>query len=212
MEEDRLKVMPDDYNLEEFEALWKETENLRKSLARGIDATRLGLSPEEVYAEFTVKFIFAFQKYHEQFTYDVLKGHIIRALQFYKIRLLKVSSTQRYETVRNSDPIDDYLGLFEAEESSERDEKLDRIVEYMRTNLSRPAFLIFCIDLEPPIKIKSQMESLRKKPHSKIPAELVAEYLEWGSSKEAIQRISQLRAEVKKEIALASEYFQGIGD
>lgn len=204
--------MPDKYNVKEFESLYKETGNLRRSLARGIDPRILGLTPEEVYAEFNIKFIFAFQKYHDKHDYEVLKGHIITALQQYKTRLLKISLTQKYQIVKNSDPIEGVLNLSSEEEDYEKERRLTAIVEYMQKNLSPQAFIIFCIDTEPPVFIKNRMEELEKKPHSRIPAELIAEYLEWGESSDSLKLISKLRAEVRNEIKLAAEHFQSMSE
>tara|TARA_R110001632_G_scaffold124862_3_gene238022 strand:- start:76 stop:708 length:633 start_codon:yes stop_codon:yes gene_type:complete len=208
MEENRLQVMPDNYNVGDFEKLYKETKNLRWSLAKGINHHMFGYTPEDMYHEFDSKLIFAFQKYHDKYNYEIMKGHVIRALQLYRIRLLKIADNKKNQTVKNrSNTIDDYKGLSSPQEERKTQDRLDLIIDYMKRHLSYDAFQVFCVDMEPPLYIKSKMEELDKKPHSKVPSGMIAEYFEWGNDNQALQKVTKLRAEVKRETQCAIEYF-----
>lgn len=208
MEEHRLREMPKDYSVNDFNRLYEETKGLRINLARSIDPKVLGFgSYKEIESELDVKLIFAFSKYQGQYNYEVMKGHVIRALQLYKNRLLKVAATQKFQTIRNTDPLDNHLYLYDTQESREREDKIDRVMGYMKRHLSKDAFLVFCADMDAPIYIKNRLEELGKKVDSKIPAGLIAEYFGWGDDNNALQKVSKLRSEVKREITLAIEFF-----
>lgn len=204
MEDHRLQVMPENYSKSAFNKLFKETLPLRKKLSSEIDPSILGLSRDQVLSEFDMKLLFAFQKYHNKYKYEVMKGHVIRALQMYKYRLIKISHNKKFEVVKNTDSIDDHRGLSTPQEDREKQEKLDMVMAYMRKHLSADAYLVFCTDIEPPIYIKTKLEELNKKPHSKVPAGLIAEYFGWGDD---IKKVSRLRSEVKRETLLAIEHF-----
>ena len=81
MELHRLKPMESGYDSQLFNKLYKETTQLRKSLARQIDSRRFGVSDDVILSWFDDKFMFVFNKHFKDKEVDVLRGFIINSLQ-----------------------------------------------------------------------------------------------------------------------------------
>ena len=94
METHRLKPMPTGYDEQLFNSLYKATEKLRNKLVYGIDNRRFGVEPAEIKSWFDVKFIYVFTKYYPKYSNpEVLKAHLINALQLFKYRILRKAYT-----------------------------------------------------------------------------------------------------------------------
>src|SRR5210317_1611613 len=95
MEEHRLTPMKEGYNEELFNRLYEELTPLKKRLASQINTKTLNIEYKELMSWFDVKFLFVYNKYVDQTNPDILKGHLINALQLYKNRILKYLITKK---------------------------------------------------------------------------------------------------------------------
>src|SRR5687768_15620783 len=94
MEESRLKPMIEEYDREIFNDYYQRTAALRKKLASQIDHRRFGVDQEEIESWFTVKFIYAFNKYYHE-KKDTLLGYLIKSMQLFKCRVLRKAYTYK---------------------------------------------------------------------------------------------------------------------
>ncbi len=94
MEEHRLKPMPKNFNEAVFFDIYNKTKELRKKLAYEIDHRRYGVERKDIMSWLDVKFLFAFTKYHNEEP-EIIKAHVINALQFFKNRILRYSYSQK---------------------------------------------------------------------------------------------------------------------
>lgn len=205
MEDHRLKVM-EEYDYALFKQLYKETKPLRNRLASEINPRQLGLlTKEDVLAEFDVKLIFIFDKYKDQMSPQLLKGHILSGLQLYKSRLLRGSMTRSYEVVRGSSSLEDSLiQIPELDEDESKEPMFEGMMEYLRNNLTPDEFLIMCCDAEPPIYIRTKMEEMSPIP-KKVPPVFIAEYLDWAINPTTLSHIERCRKRVAS-VVKSAEY------
>lgn len=210
MEESRLKPMKPGYDEKLFVKLFEETRLLRHSLARGIDTRRFGVDHEEVVSWFDVKFIYAFNRYCDEKTPDLLKAYIINALRFFKIRVIKSAYTVAHS--QSILCIDDVFGLEDSESEDpeveqNQDELLDRTMHFMKQNLSDNALMLLEIQLQPPLWVQKKAAEEGIHNFTKIPNALYAEYLELGTGKQATKMIEYLKQEINSVIRMARSHF-----
>ena len=62
--------------------------------------------------------------------------------------------------------------------------------------------------MKPPLYIIEKLRELDKKKIDKIPTNIIADYLNLGTSKKAFQYINELRQEIKEITYVAREHFQ----
>lgn len=207
MEIHRLKPMKEGYDKELFNRLYQSTENLRNSLARQIDARRYGVSNDIIKSWFDDKFIFVFNTYYGKVEENVLKGYIINSLKTFKFRVLR-NAYSKHNIYNDSINIEDNSKLINIipleEDNGDVDLLLSLATQFMRMKLSIDAFTIFDIDLNPPPYITKQMASNK----TKIPAKLIAEYLDLEVNPNSIQYINSLRREVQAAILQAKAFFK----
>lgn len=151
MEGHRLQPMPDNYDRELFLRLYKATIPIRKKLAATIDSTRFGVEYKDVLSWFDEKFIFAFTRYYGKYDEEVLKGHIITALDRYKYRIMKMAYSNKFNQhnfvkVEDTSVFEGIVGV-----TAEEDNLFRRaVLNYMREALSTDAFLVLQTELYPP--------------------------------------------------------------
>lgn len=210
MEENRLTPMGE-YDPKLFNELYKSTSQLRKKLAYQIDSRRLGVDYQEILSWFDVKFIFVFNKYVKTHEKEELKAHLIKALQFFKNRILRKAYSK--SNIHNSMiDIEEVYSLKETHIEHEYDERqlfLGLIMEFMENSLSSEAYRILEIELNPPLFILNELSKTNYST-TKIPSSIIADYLGWGISKEAVQRVESLRKELRQAINEARMYFNNV--
>ena len=174
MELHRLTPMkPHDPKL--FNDLYKKTERLRKSLVYQIDASRFGVTQDEILSWFDDKFLFVFNKYVDQKNPDVLLGFIINSLKVFKLKILRRSYQDNNSVNLNSISIED-LAVFNITDVKEEDNKellLNVVMGFMQNHLSEGAYELLQLQLNPPLFITSKLS----KPGIKIPAKLILEFM-----------------------------------
>lgn len=208
VELNRLKPMVDNYDKKLFNQIFKETEQLRKKLAYNIDHRRMGIENQDVVAFFNIKFVYTFNKYYPEFKDDpgVLKGHIIRALQLFSNRLLKVIYSKKNE-VNNS------VELTQAAEFSieYEDEEIDQAtlkklaMKFLKSQLSPQAYMVLTVDINPPMYVLTHLGDKKRVP-DKIPNELVADYLGFDNT----EIVQKCRKEITNKIRQARQHFCNI--
>ena len=206
MELHRLKQMPENYDQKLFLQLYKDTEGLRNKLAYQIDARRFGVTTDIIKSWFDDKFIFVFNKYQGDLEYQELKAYMINALRTFKLRILRkaYSKNNIYLSQVYLEGENELINIIPIQsELSEYDIFLELALKYLKKNLTDDAFLLLEIELNPPPFILSQVAN----PKTKIPANLIAEYLELEPSKESSGYINDLRSEINYWTVQAKEYF-----
>lgn len=206
MEIHRLKPMKEGYDEKLFNRLYKETESLRKSLTYQIDARRYGVTPDIIYSWFTDKFIWVFNRYYGEVTNDQLKGRIINSLKTFKFRMLR-KAYNKYNLYNNEVKLDDEMNLINIipieSEISNHELFLELALSYLKKNLCDDAFLVLEVELNPPPYILQRVIN----PNTKIPANLIAEYLGLENTKDSVSYINDLRRERTYWVEEAKHHF-----
>jgi hypothetical protein len=211
MEEHRLTPMKEEFNNEVFMNIYKNTQSLKRKLAHQIDCRRLGVDYEEILSWFDVKIIFIFNRYCDKHDEEVLKGHIISGLQFFKQRILRSIYSQKNQ-INDTIDISEAYGYkeleFEDEPIDENSIFLDTCMNFMKDNLSEQAYEVLKLELNPPPFILNKLSKHNKATTSKIPSEIIADFFGMDTSKESIKIINCYRREIKQMILEAQEHFR----
>lgn len=211
----RLKPMSENYDVQLFNTLYEKTKNLRRSLVNGIDCRRFGLPPEEILSWFDIKFIHAFNKYHEKFNSEVLLGHIINALKLYKSRVIRQSYTKACDIHKCTISLEAYHT--DEDELPELQENPTEafhshyyyvLADFLKQRLSDDAFYLWEFELNPPPYVLRRMNELGCKNLQKIPTEVLLEYFELGFGKKAYKYLANLQAEIKSGIDASKKHFR----
>ena len=207
MELHRLLPMKEGYDQELFNKLYKETSELRNYLTYQIDSRRYGVSPDIIKSWFDDKFIFVFNKYQDSLSPDLLKGYIINALKTFRFRMLR-KAYSKYNIYNNEISLDGEQNLINIipleSESSEHQIFLELALTYLKKNLCDDAFLVLELDLNPPTFILDKLPTTK----TKIPAKLIAEYLDLETNRDSITYINDLRKEISYWTNQAKEHFK----
>ena len=206
MEIHRLKPMKDGYDKNLFNKLYKETEQLRKTLVYQINPHRFGVTSDIIYSWFDDKFMFVFNKYYGKLDPEVLKGYIINALKTFKFRVLRqaYSKNNIFSDMLSMEESTKAVNTIPEEFDSEDYEFLMGLaLGYLKSRLSADAYLILDIELNPPPYISTKLVSLK----TKIPAKLIAEYLDLEPNSDSLDFINDLRREIKYWVNEAKYHF-----
>lgn len=209
MELHRLRPMKEDYSVELFNRLYKDTENLRKSLAYQIDARRYNVSPDIIKSWFDDKFIFVFNKHFDNKDPDLLKGFIINSLRTYKYRILRKAYSQEglfHSSLVELEGEKSLVNIIpDSSESNTESVFSDLLREFMKSKLTDNAYILFELQLDPPPYILKRI----KNHNSRIPNELIADYLgiNLGDEHSTERYIKSLKKQINKTIKSAKEVF-----
>jgi len=209
MELHRLKEMPENYNPELFNSLYEKTKQLRNSLSYQIDHRRLGVTQDEIKSWFSDKFMFAYCKYFEEFEENILLGHIIKSLQFFKCRILRKVYQESSSLYSNEISLDNVQLSNIIEDETEMGEKevlMNLALEFMKNKISNDAYQLLTLELQPPIYITSRIASTS----SRIPNKLILEFLGVPYNQNTQDYIKGLREEIQTGISNAREYFSQV--
>jgi hypothetical protein len=211
MEHHRLQPMGD-YPVELFEKLYKQTHGLRRKLASQIDPRKFGVDYNEVLSWFDVKFIFLFSKYWET-QRERLLGYIISGLTTYKRRITINSYQERWRDYANNLDVDSLwdnpITLDDNDEYAlKREFYMEHLDNFMKSNLSTDAYLLFNIQLTPPPFIHETMKLYGLKHNALIPCKIIADYLGLDPNQSSIAYIEGLRLEVKDVQHKCAQHFK----
>lgn len=209
MENHRLKPMKEGYPEDLFNKLYKETGNLRRSLAYQIDSRRYGVSNDIILSWFDDKFIFVFNKYFEEKEPNLLKAYIINALKTFKYRVLRKAYGGEgvfYTSLVQLEGDSELINII-PDKSFQTPEQVfyDLAFEFMKNKLSDNAFILFQVQIDPPPYILDKIKNC----NSRIPNNLLASFLDidMGSERATEKYIRNLKKEVNLAINNAREYF-----
>lgn len=204
MELHRLQPMKP-YDTKLFNELYQKTERLRRSLVYQIDASRFGVTQDEIMSWFDDKFLFVFNKYQDQKKPDVLLGFLINSLRMFKMKILRRSYQLNNSVNLNAISIED-LKVFNIVEEPGNDYELliGVALEFLQNKLSDEAYELLQLQLNPPIYITSKLRN----PNVKIPAQLILEFLGLDVTADGINWISYLRKEIAEAIQTARLHFR----
>jgi hypothetical protein len=209
MEEHRLQQMGI-YDAELFERIYKQMIPLKRKLASNIQHNKLGVEYEDLLSMFDVKLLFAFQKYAGKMDENLLQGHIIKALQFYRNRILREIYKEKNSApkVEINDLTEYDFNLLEPELEESKSYQLEIATKWVYSHLSQDARLVFMVELNPPAYIINKLQEQGRKMINHLPAYLVCEYLGWPQNQTQINRISELRREIRHTVKMARVYFK----
>lgn len=208
MEIHRLTPMKPDFPIGLFNQLYKETEQLRRTLVYQIDSRRYGVTKDIVSSWFDDKFLFVFNKHFQDMDKDLLKGTLINSLMNFKMRVLRKAYSVEGEFHNSSVSLDGEFDLINTikieEEITNSNSKL--LDEYMRNHLSDNAYILFRIQMDIPPYILNRLSNV----NSRVTNDLLIEYLDInkGSYEKSIKYIKNLKTEINKTIKLATQHFQ----
>ena len=214
MEENRLSPMCKNYDEGLFNQIYKDTESLRKKLAWQIDCRRYGVDYKEVLSWFDIKFIYVFNKYYSAgVDPGIIKGNIIQALQFFKNRILRkgYSKSNMYNSMVDFDTIYNMKETHIDLEYDEQQEFLKIALNFLRNHLCEEAFKVLEIEINPPLFIVQKIANQDKYTTTKIPSTMISEFMGWGLSYKAINKVDEYRKDIKRAINLARSYYYESG-
>jgi len=207
MEIHRLLPMKEGYDQQLFNKLYKETESLRNLLTYQIDHRRYGVTSDIIKSWFDDKLIFVFNKYYGEIEEGQLKGRIINALKTFKFRMLR-KAYSKYNIYNNEIRLEGRIKLINIipidNEISDHSLFLEMALKYLKKNLCDDAFLILELDLNPPPYILQKLKSCT----TKIPAKLIAEYLDLEPTRDSSLYVNDLRSEINYWVEEAKDYFK----
>jgi len=207
MEIHRLLPMQEGYDEQLFNQLYKETEALRNLLTYQIDHRRYGVTQDIIKSYFDDKFIFVFNKYYGKIDNGQLKGRIINSLKTFKFRMLR-KAYSKYNIHNNEVRLEGEHNLINIipidNEISDHGLFLELALKYLKKNLCDDAFLVLEIELNPPPFILDKLKSSK----TKIPAKLIAEYLDLEPTRDSSLYVNDLRSEIVYWTEEAKNHFQ----
>lgn len=193
----RLKPMQEVYDVNLFNRLHRVCCPVIKKLSKQVDCKRFNLSQDIITSYFWDKMLFVFNKYYGTCSEEHLKARILSSLSTFKNKLLRSAYTEQAEYNQQLFKLDD---LFEdskelvddIEYSSQRNHMMELINQYMKTNLSSDAYLVFEAITTPPPYIKE-----RVKDGARITNLLLVEFFDMPRSKSSIRYLSELREDIQ---------------
>lgn len=199
MEIDRIKEFKS-YDVDMFNRLYKQCKPLIKSLVYTIDSKRLGVDKDIIKSYFDDKFMFVFSKWGKVHDEKRLKILMLSSLQNFKNRLLRMAYTNSSEFYLGQVSIDDSYDMLSSipDEDTDNKERLEIIFEYMKTNLSPEALLLFTIELYPPEWFIDRVDNINSyNKFIKFSNYMYLEYFELPKTKTYSKYISSIKNEIE---------------
>lgn len=206
MEEQRLKPMAPNYDEQKFNRLFKRTEGLRRKLTGQIDCKRFGVESKDILSWFSVKFIYAYNKYYEH-EEGVLLGHLIKSLELFKFRILRKAYTQKMSQSLTV-PFDPIHEVSLVEETESPDYYYTKFMNFIKGSISDNSYIIMETQFNPPPYILRRLKEEGIENIHKIPDAILCEYFSIETSKEGLKFITSCKKEIKEGIEKAKGYFR----
>lgn len=216
MEEHRLKDLPEDYNPQLFNQLYKELIPLKRKLASNFDYSRFkGATYQDLLSFFDIKFIHTYNKYYcvKGLPPNLVRAHLIRALSNYRNRLLKVSyHEENLIKPISSDDVENFDNLFEDKNLKDnRNIYLGLLYSFMQQRLNNPiAYDLFHIELYTPQALLPFVIMVGR--NKIIPTWVLCEYLDIPEDQVGIidmnEYFTKCRIKIKRVLEEAKVYFK----
>lgn len=199
----RLKELPEGYDVNLFNFYYKSMTPLIRKLARNIDPRRFNVSRDIIISYFYDKLHHVFRKYYHLSTEnpEKFKATIISSLQLYRTRLL-INAYSKQSVDFNAE-LSSFEDCFECdkeslpdtpEEERIKEENIKSMHDFMRTNLTGDAYLLFQLQMSPPPFF------YRKEGKPKLTTSLLLEFFDLPKTKPYIKYISELNKEINEAI------------
>lgn len=207
----RLRELPEDYDVELFNSYYKGMTPLIRKLSKNIDCRRFNVSKDIIQSYFYDKLLYVFTKYYHLATEnpEKFKATILSSLTMFRSRLLKNAYSKKsidfnasitsFEDCFEDSKRDDIPEL--DEEEARKNEKLEELYDFMRIHLSKDAYLLFQIQVSPPLYFLEQNHSI----NSKITTAQILDFFELPKTKLFIKYIVELRSEISQALSLAKD-------
>lgn len=201
----RLTEMPENYDRELFNRLYRVTRPVIRNLVRQIDHRRFNVTPDILASYFDDKFLFVFNKYQGTCSEDHLQANILRALGTFKNKLLRNAYGAKAEYNQSLTSMEDLLDNNkeledDSEETEAKEEHMRMIETYMEEHLSPDAFLIFKLTMDPP-EVLIATEDRGKR----ISNVAFVDFFELPRTKSSVKFIADLREDITYWIHKAQE-------
>jgi len=201
----RLKEFGD-YDREMFERLYKVCKPLIRSLSRNIDCKRYNVSRDIIQSYFWDKFMYVFNKYQTQYSEERLKATLLSSLQTFKNKLLRNAYTQQAEFNQELTSFEVLYDnskelLDDSEETRYKEDLSRRFHQYLQDNLTPDEYLLFKIELNPPLFFKERMEES----HGKLSILHIIDYFELPRDRKSQNMISEMRTHIKDTLNRAGQ-------
>ena len=189
-----------------FNKYYKLCKPVIRNLTFGIDNRRFRVTPDIIQSYFWDKFLFVYNKYQSTYSDEKLKATLLSSLKTFKNKLLRRSYQEK--ALFNQE-LSSFENLFESgkewlddsEEQKEKEEKLDTIKEFMMNHLTSDEYLLFTIQLNPPVWFAN-------KPKRKYLAiDDIIEYFELPNDTTSRDMINRMKKHINKAIKLAATQF-----
>lgn len=193
----RLKPMKEGYDERLFLKLYKLCKPVIRNLVRGIDARRYNVSPDIISSQFYDKMLYVFNKYYGEVDEEHLKANILRALSTYKNHLLKYAYNDRAEFNQSLRSLEDLFDgdkedyLDDNSDSKAKEEMIRLVNEYMKTNLSPDALLVWECTTTPPPYVEENAK------FGKITNILLVEFFDLPRTRASVKYIGELREDIR---------------
>lgn len=212
-EVNRLKELPENYDVDLFNGYYKSMTPLIRKLAKNIDPRRFNVTRDIIISYFYDKLLHVFRKYYDLSTEnpEKFKATIISSLQLYKTRLL-INAYSKQSLDFNS-TLTSFEDCFEgdkedlpelSEEERVKQDNIDQMHDFMKQNLSADAYLLFQLQMNPPPYFFSE----KGKPQ--LTTALLLDFFELPRTKPYIKYISALNKEINEAVEDMKLTFQEI--
>lgn len=202
----RLKPMPESYDIDLFNKLYKVAKPVIRNLVRQIDCRRFNVTPDIIQSYFVDKLLFVFSKYYGTCSEDHLQAKVLLSLSTFKNKLLRSAYGKEAETNLEMRQLEDLFDndkelLDDTEEVEEKEEKLQEIEEYMKKHLSPDAYLVFGVMMNPPYYLKYYPGN----GSGKLTAISLVKFFNMVPNRSSVRYINNLKADIEYWVEKAKE-------
>lgn len=202
----RLKTMPENYDVNLFNQLYRVCKPVIRNLVKQIDCRRFNVTPDIIQSYFYDKMLYVFSRYQGTCSKDHLQAKILLSLATFKKKLLRAAYTDEAE---NNLELKHWDDLFDgdkeleddSEEAKEKEDKLKTIEEYMKKHLSPDGMLLFGVLMDPPPYIKEY----RGNGNGSITLMSLIHFFDMPKNRSSLKFMGELRRDVEYWIERAKQ-------
>ena len=203
------------YDQKTFNTLYKVCSPLIRRLTKNIDARRLNISPDIVESFFWDKFLYIFNKYQAEQSYEHLKASLITGLKKYSYRLMRECYSKQSEfnqtlvsldLLYDSSKEDEEGSISFLEDEDTHNAMLDQLTMFLQERLTEDEFLIYELILDPPPFLQVRIEESR----GKLSILHLIDYFEFPRNRRVYNYLNQMRNKVINTLEEAKAEFGGL--
>lgn len=199
------------YDRERFERFYKLCKPLIRNLSRNVDTKRFNVSPDIIQSYFWDKFLHVYNKYQDMYEDERLKATLLSSLQIFKKKLLRNAYTKQAEFNQELTSFEvlydnnkEALDNINIEEIEYRNEKSEKLHQFMKNHLTPDEYLLFRTELDPPPFLETRIRESR----GKLSVFHIIEFFELPKNKKSYDIITEMRKHINGAIELAKEEFK----